>query len=41
VTDDYEKQGKRPFDVAQVSFAATDESGTVAFRGMQSYIIFK
>jgi acyl dehydratase len=41
VADVYEKQGKRPFDVAQVNFTATDEGGTVAFRGMQSYIIFK
>jgi acyl dehydratase len=41
VTDVYEKQGKRPFDVAQVNFAAMDEGGTVAFQGMQSYIIFK
>jgi acyl dehydratase len=41
VTDVYEKQGKRPFDVAQVNFTATDESGTVAFRGMQSYVLFK
>jgi acyl dehydratase len=41
VSDVYEKQGKRPFDVAQVKFTATDENGAVAFRGMQSYILFK
>jgi hypothetical protein len=37
----YEKQGKRAFDVAQVKFTVTDETGAVAIRGAQSYIIFK
>ncbi len=41
VTDVYEKQGKRTFDVVWVSFTATDESGAVALEGAQSYIIFK
>ncbi|MGE0825376.1 MAG: MaoC family dehydratase N-terminal domain-containing protein [Candidatus Binatia bacterium] len=41
VADVYEKQGKRPFDVAQVQFSVTDEQGLVAIRGMQSYILFK
>ncbi len=41
VSDVYEKQGKRPFDVAQVKFTVTDEAGAVAIRGAQSYIIFK
>lgn len=41
VSDVYEKRGKRSFDVAQVAFTATDESGALAFRGMQSYILFK
>ena len=41
VTDVYEKQGKRTFDVVWVSFSATDESGALALQGAQSYIIFK
>jgi acyl dehydratase len=41
VADVYEKQGKRPFDVVQVRFTATDERGELAFRGVQSYILFK
>ena len=41
VTDVYEKQGKRRFDVIQVSFTAADESGDTAFHGVQSYILFK
>ena len=41
VVDVYEKQGKRTFDVIQVSVTATDEAETVAFRGAQSYILFK
>jgi acyl dehydratase len=41
VTDVYEKQGKRTFDVAKVSFSVTDEAGAVVIRGAQSYIIFK
>jgi acyl dehydratase len=41
VSDVYEKQGKRSFDVAQVSFSGTDEQGALALRGVQSYIIFK
>jgi acyl dehydratase len=41
VADVYEKQGKRAFDVAQVKFTVTDETGAVAIRGAQSYIIFK
>ena len=40
VADVYEKQGKRRFDVIQVSFTAADESGDTAFRGVQSYILF-
>ena len=41
VTDVYEKQGKRRFDVIQVSFTAAGESGDTAFHGVQSYILFK
>jgi len=41
VADVYEKKGKRTFDVAQVKFSVTDESGTVVMQGAQSYIIFK
>ncbi len=41
VTDVYEKQGKRTFDVAKVTFTVTDEGGAVVIRGAQSYIIFK
>jgi len=41
IVDVYEKQGKRTFDVIQVSVTATDEAETVAFRGAQSYILFK
>ncbi len=41
VTDVYEKQGKRTFDVVWVSFTAADEGGALALRGAQSYIIFK
>ena len=41
VVDVYEKQGKRVFDVAQVSVKATDQSGGVAFQGVMSYILFK
>jgi acyl dehydratase len=41
VSDVYEKQGKRAFDVAQVTFTVTDERGSLAMRGAQSYIIFK
>ena len=41
VTDVYEKHGKRTFDVGQVGFTATDEDGNIAFRGVQSYILFK
>ncbi|MEW6296540.1 MAG: MaoC family dehydratase N-terminal domain-containing protein [Thermodesulfobacteriota bacterium] len=41
VADVYEKRGKRPFDVAQVRFTAADEQGALAFRGVQSYILFK
>ncbi len=41
IVDVYEKQGKRTFDVIQVSVTATDEAETVAFRGTQSYILFK
>jgi acyl dehydratase len=41
VSDVYEKQGKRTFDVAQVKFTVTDESGAVVIQGAQSYIIFK
>jgi acyl dehydratase len=41
VSDVYEKKGKRAFDVAQVKFTVTDESGAVAIQGAQSYIIFK
>jgi acyl dehydratase len=41
VADVYEKRGKRVFDVAWVRFTATDESGTIAFQGAQSYILFK
>ena len=41
VSDVYEKKGKRTFDVAQITFTITDESGAVAMRGAQSYIIFK
>lgn len=41
VSDVYEKKGKRSFDVAQVKFTVTDESGAVAIQGAQSYIIFK
>ena len=40
VADVYEKQGKRRFDVIQVSFTAADESGNTAFHGVQSYILF-
>ena len=41
IVDVYEKQGKRTFDVIQVRVTATDEAETVAFRGAQSYILFK
>ena len=41
VTDVYEKQGKRTFDVAKVTFSVTDEHDEVVIRGAQSYIIFK
>ena len=41
VSDVYEKQGKRAFDVIWVSFAARDESGATAFSGAQSYLVFK
>jgi acyl dehydratase len=41
VSDVYEKQGKRAFDVAQVKFTVTDEAGPVVIQGAQSYIIFK
>ncbi len=41
ISDVYEKTGKRAFDVAQVKFTVTDESGAVAIQGAQSYIIFK
>ena len=41
VADVYEKKGKRTFDVIQVRFTATDDSEVVAFRGAQSYILFK
>lgn len=41
VSDVYEKKGRRAFDVAWVAFTATDESGTVALQGAQSYILFK
>ena len=41
VVDVYEKQGKRRFDVAQVSVKITDGEGAVAVRGALSYIIFK
>lgn len=41
VSDVYEKQGKRAFDVIWVSFAARDESGVTAFSGAQSYLVFK
>jgi len=41
VSDVYEKQGKRPFDVIQVKFIVSDEHGAPAIRGAQSYIIFK
>lgn len=40
VIDVYEKQGKRRFDVIQVSFTAADESGDTAFHGVQSYLLF-
>jgi acyl dehydratase len=41
VSDVYEKQGKRTFDVAQVKFTMTDEGGEPVMLGAQSYIIFK
>jgi acyl dehydratase len=41
VSDVYEKQGKRVFDVAKVKVTATDERGAVAFQGAMSYILFK
>ena len=41
VTDVYEKQGKRTFDIVWVSFTAADEGGALALQGAQSYIIFK
>ena len=41
VSDVYEKHGKRPFDVIQVTFTVSDEQNALAFRGAQSYIIFK
>jgi len=41
VSDVYEKTGRRTFDVAQVKFTVTDETGTLVMRGAQSYIIFK
>lgn len=41
VTDVYEKTGKRTFDVAKITFTVTDEQGTLALRGAQSYILFK
>ena len=41
VADVYEKQGKRPFDVIQVRFTATDETEAAVLQGTQSYILFK
>ena len=41
VVEVYEKQGKRAFDVVKVKLTATDESGSVAFQGAMSYILFK
>ncbi len=41
VSDVYEKQGKRPFDVVQVKFTVSDEHGAFAVRGAQAYILFK
>ena len=41
VVDVYEKQGKRAFDVVKLKLTATDESGSVAFQGALSYILFK
>lgn len=41
VIDVYEKQGKRRFDVIQVSFTAADGSSDIAFHGVQSYLLFK
>jgi len=41
ITDVYEKTGKRTFDVAKITFTVTDEHGTLALRGAQSYILFK
>ena len=41
VFDVYEKQGKKPFDVARVRLTATDESGAPAFRGAVAFILFK
>lgn len=41
VSDVYEKQGKRPFDVIQVKFTVSDEQGMSAIRGVQSYIVLK
>lgn len=41
VSDVYEKQGKRPFDVIQVQFTVSDEQRAPAIRGVQSYIVFK
>jgi acyl dehydratase len=41
VSDVYEKQGKRPFDVIQVKFTVSDEQGVPAIHGAQSYVIFK
>jgi acyl dehydratase len=41
VFDVYEKQGKKPFDVARVRLTATDEGGATAFHGAVAFIIFK
>jgi len=41
VVEVYEKQGKRAFDVVKVKLTAADESGSVAFQGAMSYILFK
>lgn len=41
VSDVYEKRGARVFDVVQVKFTVTDETGALVMCGAQSYIIFK
>ena len=41
ISDVYEKQGKQPFDVIEVTFDISREEGDLLMSGQQSYILFK